>query len=496
MRKARLGVIAVAKYNHQKDEVISMLSYYKQRLSTEKDIVTDICDTVLFNDMDVVKMAKRMENDGADTIVFIVGTWIFSSHVIAAVNDLKTSFVLYGLSDKIANGNFGASIQIRYVLQEMGKKFLYLYGPAQYEENIKEIIKYTKASWTRNSIRNEKIATIGGKCMMMYQTQVNEFSWKRTFGVDFPQYDAVQVFTEMKNISDEEAQPIADEFAGKFDRVVWNLEETGEKIAKDAILSQAKMFLAFKRLAKLYNISVFANKCMPEMASSIYGYKYAACMATCMLNEFGLLTACEADLPAALTMLILNRLTGKKVFFADIARLSADRQRITFFNCGTAPISLADRSQPVELWPTPAATADEGVPNEYLTEGADKERGACVRFDLQSGRTVTIMRVGGNDDTLRFHVAKALTCPREVEKDEILGQRWPGFGLKFEGNIDAFLQNTVGHHYVLVDGDYVQELRYLAEIYGIGFSYFDGTLGINNPELKLRKKNNIKEELK
>lgn len=125
-----------------------------------------------------------------------------------------------------------------------------------------------------HSIRNKKIATIGGKCMMMYQTQVNEFSWKRTFGVDFPQYDTVQVFTEMKNISDEEAQPIADDFMKKFDRIVWKCD-TGECVAEDVFISQAKMFLAFKRLREMYDVEVFANKCMPEMASEIYGYKYA-----------------------------------------------------------------------------------------------------------------------------------------------------------------------------------------------------------------------------
>jgi L-fucose isomerase-like protein len=472
--KPTLGVIAVAKYNHQKDEVKEMLVNYKKRFTGEPSSSFMMKDTVLFDENDVVETAKQMERDGADALLLIVGTWIFSSHVISAVNDLNIPFILYGLSDKIANGNFGASIQIRYVLQEMGKKFLYLYGQAQDENNIQKILKFTRSAWTKNSIRNAKIATIGGKCMMMYQTQVNEFSWKSTFGVDFPQYDTVQVFTEMKNVSESEAREVADDFVSKFDRVVWEIGETGEKIAKDAILSQAKMYLAFKRLAKLYNITVFANKCMPEMASQIYGYKYAGCMATCMLNEAGLFTACEADLPAALTMLLLNRLTGKKVFFADIARLSADKNRITFFNCGTGPVSMADRTRPVELWPTPSATADEGVANEYMTDGADKERGACVRFDLPNDREATIMRIGGNDGTLRFHVATAATCSREVEKDEVLGQRWPGFGLKFKGNIDEFIQNTVGHHYVLVEGNYVQELEYLAQMYGIGFTFFDG----------------------
>jgi hypothetical protein len=27
------------------------------------------------------------------------------------------------------------------------------------------------------------------ECMMIYQTQVDEYCWKRVFGVDFPQYD-------------------------------------------------------------------------------------------------------------------------------------------------------------------------------------------------------------------------------------------------------------------------------------------------------------------
>lgn len=105
---------------------------------------------------------------------------------------------------------------------------------------------------------------------------------------------------------------------------------------------------------------------------------------------------------------------------------------------------------------------------DYMKHGADKQRGGCVRFDLENGLPVTILRVGGNEETLRFHVAKATTCPREVRPDEALGQRWPGFGLEFEGNIDDFIQNTVGHHYTLCFGDWTQELKYMADIYGMG----------------------------
>ena len=135
---------------------------------------------------------------------------------------------------------------------------------------------------------------------------------------------------------------------------------------------------------------------------------------------------------------------------------------------------MADRSQPVELWPTPACTADEGVAREYMQDGADKQRGACVRFDLKNGELATILRVGGNGDTLRMHVATAHVCPREIDPEEILGQRWPGFGLEFKGDIDQFLHNTVGHHYVLVHGDWTRELKYFADICQVGFTSYNG----------------------
>jgi L-fucose isomerase-like protein len=465
--KPKLGVLPIAKKNHQKEELYELVRFYKERFSTEADVELVMGGEALFTEADVVGMVREMEAEGVDLIVFVVGTWVFSSIVIAAAYDLHTPFILYGLSDRIANGNLGASLQIRYVLQEMGKRFPYLSGRIRNEKNIETILKRLRAAWVRNRLKNRKIATVGGKCMMMYQTQVNEYSWKSTFGVDFPQYDAVHVFTEMENVDEAEANRVAEEFLGKIDKVNWETEK-GERIEKDAIVSQAKMYLAFKRLQKLYGIDVFANKCMPEMSHLRYGYGYAGCLATCMLNEDDVVTACEADVPAGLSMYILHLLTGRKVFFADIARLNKPAKRITFFNCGTAPMSMADRAQGVELWPIPGNIADEAVPDEY---SVGRMKGACLHFELEHGKAVTLLRIGGNGGTLRFHVARATTGVREVEPDEVLGNRWPGFGLEFKNDLDAFLENTTGHHYSIVFGDCVGELRHLADILGIRFVY-------------------------
>ncbi len=461
-----LGIIAIAKYNHQKDEIYSFVKLLKKRYEDDPSLKLVLEEKVLFEEYEIAARARTMEEAGVDCILLIVGTWIFSSIVVTAVNDLHLPFILWGYSERIANGNLGASLQIRYVLQEMGKRFLYLCGASNDEKNYERIAQYSKAAWIRKYLRNRKIATIGGKCMMMYQTQVNEFSWKRTFGVDFPQYDTVQVFKEMENVGETEARAVEKEFLSRVDKVNWEAAN-GDKMEKDAVLTQSKMFLAFKRLQKLYDIDVFANKCMPEMSAIPYGYGYAGCIATCLLNESGVMTACEADVPAALSMYILHLLSGgQKVFFADIARLNKNANRLTFFNCGTAPISMADRSKGVELWPIPGNIADEAVPKEYFT---GKTKGSSIKFELENGRTVTLLRIGGNDETLRFHAARATTCTREVDPDEIIGNRWPGFGLEFGDNVETFLNNTVGHHYSIVYGDYVEGLRALADVFGVRF---------------------------
>jgi L-fucose isomerase-like protein len=465
--KPKIGILPIAKKNQYQGDLVRFIDFIKNSYPDEVSFDLLMPDGMLFDEDEILNTANDMESNNVDLLVFVVGSWIFSSHVITSANDLNTPFILYGISDEIANGNLGASLQIKYVLQEMGEDFLYLCGKVDEQDNHNRIRKYLMAAWVKKNMRNRKLATIGGKCMMMYQTQVNEFDWKRVFGIDFPQYDSVQIFTEMKNIDDKEASEVADEFLNKVDNVNWELE-SGEKFNNEAILSQAKMYLAFKRMKDLYNIDIFANKCMPEMVSKVYGYACGACIATCMLNEDGIITACEADVPAGLSMYILNLLSKDRVFFADISKLDKQKKLLSFFNCGTAPISMADKEKGISLWPIPRLVADEAIPYEYWT---GKMEGASINFELENDRVVTMLRIGGNGESLRFHVCRAVTAPRDVREDEEQGIRWPGFGIVLKNDPTFFLLNVTGHHYSIAYGDWVQELQYLAEILGIKFVF-------------------------
>ena len=306
--------------------------------------------------------------------------------------------------------------------------------------------------------------------MMMYQTQVNEFNWKKVFGIDFPQYDHVEIFKELENIDEEEAERLADKFIADCRQVNWELEN-GEKINEDAILSQMRLYLAFRCFQELYDVDMFAVKCMPELVNKCYGYSYGACLATALLNEDNsVISACEGDVPAGISMYILKELAHAPVMFADISRLNAEEGIINFFNCGSGPVSMAN-SRGYRLWPIPKLVPDEAVAEPYLNGDSG---GACIEFEFEGDRTVTLLRLGGNDDTLRFHAAVAKTTSR-VNNDEedpnnqfAGGTRWPGCGIVLE-NPDAFLRNATGHHYAIVYGDYTKELKYMCDFYRIKY---------------------------
>lgn len=44
--------------------------------------------------------------------------------------------------------------------------------------------------------------------------------------------------------------------------------------------------------------------------------------------------------------------------------------------------------------------------------------GACIEFEFEGDKTVTLLRLGGNNDTLRFHVAVAKTTLRVNNNEE------------------------------------------------------------------------------
>ncbi len=469
--RPKLGILPIGKTNQYQGNIWKYMEVAKKTFGSNPNIELMIPDEPIFDMDKLMETSIAMEKANCDLFLFVIGSWMYTSLVTTAVQALHgKACVLYGLCDAIANGSLGVSVQLRYVMEEMKLPFLYMYGKIEDEDRAADIEMALQAAWAKNDMAGRNIALIGGKCMMMYQTQVNEFNWKKVFGLDFPQYDHVEILKELENIDAKEAERLAQAFIDQCAKVNWKLEN-GERINDDAILSQMKLYLAYKRFQALYDVDMFATKCMPELVNKCYGYSYGACLATALLNEEdSTIAACEGDLPAGVAMYILKKLAHAPVMFADISRLNAEENVINFFNCGSGPVSMANRLG-YQLWPIPPLVPDEAVAQPYLNGDSG---GACIAFEFQGDRTVTLLRLGGNDDTLRFHAAVAKTTLRLNNQEEdpnnsfAGGTRWPGCGIRLE-NPDAFLRHATGHHYAIAYGDFTQQLQYICSFYEIKY---------------------------
>jgi L-fucose isomerase-like protein len=183
-----------------------------------------------------------------------------------------------------------------------------------------------------------------------------------------------------------------------------------------------------------------------------------------MWNDEGLIVACEADKNSAITMMALNGVSGKPIMFSDLSYVFFDEQVVRLLNCGVAPTSFAGGPENVDLMPCPEVqgTLDEKT-GEHLCKG-----GACTGMIVTPGPG-TIARFG----RIRGEYVLHLTGCEIIEHDHPdniifgLGKSWPFAYLKPKQPLDVFLNNLRAHHMCLAMGDWIQEIKILARLWGI-----------------------------
>ncbi|WP_417019349.1 hypothetical protein, partial [Anaerotruncus massiliensis (ex Liu et al. 2021)] len=177
--KPKMGILPIAKTNQYQGNIRNYIEVARRTFGADPEIEIMVPDEPLFDMDEIMETCTAMEKANCDMFLFVIGSWMYTSLVTTAVNSLGGKpCVMYGLCDEIANGSLGVSVQLRYVMEEMKLPFVYMYGRIDDAERAADIKKALRAAWTKNDMAGRNIALIGGKCMMMYQTQVNEFNWK------------------------------------------------------------------------------------------------------------------------------------------------------------------------------------------------------------------------------------------------------------------------------------------------------------------------------
>ena len=382
-----------------------------------------------------LETAKKFRDEGVCCLIFLVGTWVYTPQIVTTVKEVRLPFILWALPDPKSFSLTGAGV-VHGSLDELGIKHKFIYGSPENPEIIDEIAKYSKAAMVVRHLSKSRFGMFGGRTGGMYTATADMAQVKHVLGVEYDQVDQHRLIIEAQNVPDGKAEEVLNRIESEFGRI---------EPPHDVMMRSVKLYLALKKIISDDNYDFVGVKCMPEVADN-----YASCcLAVSLTNDDGIVTSCECDVNAALTMQILKLLAGAPVLFADVNHIDMNEKVLRLANCGSIPTGLAKSRKDVDL----------GTQYEYLS----KAGGVTTVFCCKSGR-VTLARLARIKGQYVMQIATGEAFERPKEEFKEARGKWPHVFIRLDGNPEEFLQNCRSNHHHMVYGDIKEELLAICDI--------------------------------
>jgi len=338
--------------------------------------------------------------------------------------------------------NHYASILKRY-LRHQETPFKWFYGHVEEERFQRRLAITIRALTAAKNMAQARIGWIGGISPGFYNMLFDERKIQARLGTRIFAHEMAEVIELAKNYQERQALAVAQEMKAGASEI---------QVADAAMVKGSRVYLALKELAERNGYDALAVECWPKFQAM---YQVAPCMAYSWLgSEDGMAVACEGDVLGAMSMLLLNYLTGKQgsATLLDIAAIDPDASTVLMWHCGVSPRHFANEA------------GLKWVDHTTLGRKSDMTYGVAGD-QVFAPQETTITYIG--DDAERLLVLRSKVVERAVKGFD--GTR--GWFTQFELNGEPIemwdLVNTLTvtgqeHHYAVGQGDVAHELMELA----------------------------------
>src|SRR5699024_7303747 len=225
------------------------------------------------------------------------------------------------------NNSFAASLEILTFLKQKGLEGEILHGSTEYISNrIKDIYKIMAAKEKINGIN---IGVVGEPSDWLIASDVDYNNLKDLYGINSISIDIDELLEEIEKVD------------------VKSLEEVREnkKVARlykksfndDSLKDALKIYIALKNIVNRYDLKGLTIRCF-DLLSTVHN---TGCIAVSLLNDEGIISSCEGDVPALISMLILNALSREPVFMANPSSINVENNEVVFAHC-TIPLTMTE----------------------------------------------------------------------------------------------------------------------------------------------------------
>lgn len=322
---------------------------------------------------------KKM-ND-VDAVVLFSGTWVWASHLIAAIRDFAATgkgIILWTNPGSQGWRPVGGLV-MQGALKEIGIKHRFVYGSFEDSREIEKITSYCRASAMKNSLNMSTIGTFGGRGMGQTCGAADPSQWMKTFGVDIDSRDTSELLDTAKKITKEEIVDAKKRIQKLFAETIPENDQAERSI---------RLYLTLKKMVKKNEWDFYAIQSFPGL-----GDEYSAtCFAQSMILEDRMGTSTLGDFNTALTVKCLTDLSKEPVYYGDLQHIDKSNNEIKIIGDGACPPSLAGKLGP-------AGFAEHGIP----TEG--EAGGISIKLVCKVGEGV-LARLGRNNGQFEMVITR------------------------------------------------------------------------------------------
>lgn len=195
-----------------------------------------------------------------------------------------------------------------------------------------------------------------------------------------------------------------------------------ELAIRQALPGAHQIYLALKTIVDRYQLQGFTLRCFDLLTA----VRNTGCMALARFNSEGIVAGCEGDVPAMLSMMIAQVLTGMSGFQANPARINPETGELLFAHC-TIPFNMVEHYE--------------------LDTHFESGIGVGIRGYMKEG-PVTIFKVSG--DLSRCFIEEGELVRNQAQSDLCRTQQI--IRLSDPSKAHYFLTKPIGNHHIIMRG--------------------------------------------
>jgi L-fucose isomerase-like protein len=317
------------------------------------------------------------------------------------------------------------------------------------EAFLPEVEDFVRAVSVTKGLKGARVGQVGVRPATFETVGYDEVAMIRKFGQNVIFANLSDIVDKATGYDDDDpaVQAIVEDFRDAFAEIT---------VSDRYLVNAAKLEAALTDFWTSNNLSAMAMQCWPSIQRLL---GVSVCTTYGRLTEKGMLTACEADILGALSMLVCHRAAlGQTVpHFVDwTIRHRENPNQLLAWHCGNAPACLACDPGERALRSRHDMTGEEPVVEEDTQAGLSQ-------FQLQPGR-VTFCRLAEYENAWKMLIATGEIVP----SDETLAGTWSWVEVKDHDRLyRTLVEEGFIHHASMIHGDFTQPLLQACKFLGI-----------------------------